>query len=124
MNNIIRHGTVKDFNTSVVVGVGLTVNIWTYQVPNKSVMILTHFSNYLDLAGHWNDVTWTIYRNGVPVTNYETILDQLGLQTEPRKIERLVFQGGDVIRIDAVDAGVIPQPPVLNVGIAVRYETL
>ena len=124
MNNTLRHGIEKDFNTSIACGLGLTVNLWTFQVPQKSVMILTYFSNYLNLAGHWGDVTWVIYRNGVPVNNYEAITDQLGLQSRPRKIERLVFYGGDQIRIDATDAGVIAQPPVLAVGIAGRYETI
>ncbi len=124
MNNTLRYGTEKDFNTSVVCGIGAAVNLWTFNVPQESVLILTKFANYLNLAGHWGDVTWIIYRNGVTVNNYEAIQDQIGLQSRPRKIERLVFRGGDQVRIDAVDAGVIAQPPVLNVGIAVVYETI
>lgn len=124
MNGTLRHGTEKDFNASLPCGAGLTVDLWDFQIPQKSVMIITHFSNYMNLAGHWGAVTWVISRNGVPVNNYEAIQDQIGLQSRPRKIERLLFQGGDRCLITATDDNTIAQPPVLNTGIAIRYETV
>ena len=122
--NTIKHVIEKDANTSLVCGAGLTVNLFDYFVPQKGKMILTFFSNYLNLAGHWGAVTWVISRNGVPINNYEAIQDQIGLQSRPRKIQRLVFHGGDRCLITATDDNTIAQPPVLETGIAIRYEEI
>ena len=99
MNSIINIQT-RDFNTSqafLAAAVGWT-DLFTYQVPSKSKMVLTHFSNYMATAD-WGEVTWRIMRNGVPVFPYETILDQIGISTLPRLIERIVYEGADYCQI-------------------------
>ena len=119
MKNIIE----KDENISMLHAQGTTIVLFTYVVPPKSKMVLTHFSNYLSLAGHWTHVMWSIRKNGVGINPYNTLTDEIGVQTEPRKIRRLEFQGGDVLIINATDDNTIGQPPNLRTGIAIKYET-
>ena len=120
MDNIVEY----DENISMVHGAGLTIVLLTLAIPQKSKIRITYFANYLNLAGHWGAVTWGIFRNGVGVFPYDTIQDQLGLQSRPRKIAPIIFQGGDELQIRAVDDNTIVQPPVLETGIALRYELI
>ncbi|MBA7497077.1 hypothetical protein ES702_07686 [subsurface metagenome] len=122
MRNIPEMIQEYDENSSIVCGVGLTVTLYTFQVPNKSKMLLTHLSNYLNLNGHWTHVIWRVLRNGVQVEPYGAITDQLGLSEQPRKIRNIKFNGGDTLTIVAIDDGTIAQPPALAVGIALKFE--
>lgn len=118
MNNI----QPKELNTSLpFLGGGgdpAQTDIFTFLVPAKAQMLLTHFSNYMRVAD-WGEVTWRFLRNGVPVPPYETILDQVGISTLPRLVQPVLFQGGDYCQIQIAMSGV----SVANdVGIALRYE--
>ena len=56
----------KDFNISLALTVvGGWTNFFTYTVPAKQKLTLTHFSNYMATAD-WGNVEWRISRNGVP----------------------------------------------------------
>lgn len=122
MKNIPEMVQEYDENSSLACGLGLTVTLYSFQVPAKSKMILTHLSNYLNLATHWLHVTWRVLRNGVQVEPYGAITDQLGLSEQPRKIRPVKFNGGDTMTIIATDDAVVAQPPVLAVGIALKFE--
>ena len=113
---------LKEFNTSLpFLGGGgdpAQTDIFTYQVPSRAKMLITHFSNYMQTAD-WGEVTWRILRNGVPVPPYETILDQIGISTLPRLTEPVLFKGGDYCQIQiALSAASVAN----DVGIALRYE--
>jgi len=113
-----------DENISMLHAQGTTITLFTYQIPAKMKLKITDFSNYLDLQGHWGHVTWSIRRNGIGVRPYNAILDQLGLSNRPRKITPPTFEGSDTLTIIAVDDNTIAQPPLLNTGIALRYELI
>ncbi len=111
---------IKELNLSLAYAAGVTAwaDHWVYQVPSRSQMLLTHFSNYMAVAD-WGEVTWRILRNGVPVPPYETILDQVGISTQPRLTEPVLFEGGDYCQIQIMTTAA----SVLNdIGIAVVYE--
>jgi len=114
---------LEDFNTSLpFLGGGgdpAQTDIFTYQVPARCQMLLTHFSNYME-TGDWGEVTWRILRNGVPIPQYEAILDEIGISSFPRLVKPLLFKGGDYCQIQIAMSGV---SVANNVGIAVRYET-
>ena len=112
----------QDENISMLHPRGTTITLFSYRVPHKSKLTITHFSNYLNLPGHWSHVIWSIRRNGVGVSPYGAILDQTGLSTQPRLINRLIFNGGDELIITATDDNSIAQPPELATGVAIRYE--
>jgi len=116
--------TKKRENISMPHPRGTTITLFTYRVSSKSKMTLTHFSNYLNLPGHWHHVTWSIQRNGIGVDPYDAISDQMGLTTEPGLITPLDLRGGDELRIIATDDNSIAQPPDLATGIAIRYEVI
>ena len=118
MKYIVKH----DENISMVHGQGLTITLFTFAVPQKAKMRLTHFSNYLSLPGHWGNVMWSIQRNGIGVAPYNAIFDQIGISSLPREIAPINYQGGDVLTVIAVDDGVIAQPPALDTGIAIKFE--
>ena len=121
MRNIPNtHLTEKDFNTSLAFAANAVAwtDIFTFQVPSHSRLVLTHFANYMETAD-WGEVTWRILRNSIPVPPYQAITDQLGISSRPRIIERVVMTGGDYcqIQISKTAASVIN-----NIGIALRYE--
>jgi len=116
--------TEEDENISMLHPRGTTITLFTYRVPQKSKMTLTYFANYLNLPGHWSRVTWSIRRNGIGVYPYDAILDQVGLSAQPRLIKRLIFNGGDELRIIAADDNSIAQPPFLATGIAIKYQVI
>jgi len=118
----MRYIVEKDENISMACGVGATVTLFTVRVPQGSKMRITHFGNYLNLAGHWSHVTWSMARNGVGVHPYDVVLDQLGLESRAREVKPPVFNGGDEICITATDDGTIAQPPALAVGILLKYQ--
>ena len=110
----------KEFNTSLpfLAGPIAWTNIFTYQVPSGSRIVLTHFSNYMRVAD-WSLVEWRIRKNGVPKPPYETILDQIGISTLPRMTEPVEFNGGDLLQIDIQTlVGAVAN----DIGIALRYE--
>lgn len=111
-----------DENISMAHGQGLTITLFTFRVPQKSKMRITHFSNYLSLVTHWGAVTWSIRRNGIAIPPYHAIQDLIGLSSLPRKIKPLIFNGGDVLTIIAIDDNLIAQPPNLDTGIAIKFE--
>lgn len=111
----------KDVNISLALTVlmGWT-NFFNYQVPGKSILRVTAFSNYMGTAD-WGNVEWRITKNGVPCFPYESVLDQIGISTLPRLTEQLVFHGGDELRVDAtLLAAAVADPN--DIGIALRYE--
>lgn len=119
MNNINKF----DENLSMLCGAGATVTLYTYTVPSKSKLILTHFSNYLNLTlTHWGHVTWSLLRNGIGVRPYNAVLDELGLSSLPRETMKVEFNGGDVLTVIATDDNVVAQPPLLRVGIAIKFD--
>ena len=111
-----------DENFSMAHGQGLTIVLFTFQVPQKAKMRVTHFSNYLSLVTHWGAVTWSIQRNGVGMRPYNAILDNIGLSSLPREIAPIPYAGGDVLTVIAVDDNLIAQPPNLETGIAIKFE--
>lgn len=113
-----------DENKSMPCAAGATITLYTFQVPSKSKMILTHLSNYLNLNTHWTHVTWRVLRNGAQVEPYGAITDQLGLSEQPRQIRPVKFNGADTLTIIATDDAVVGQPPVLAVGIALKFEVM
>ena len=118
MDYIVKH----DENISMLHGQGLTIVLFTFQVPQKAKMRVTHFSNYLSLVTHWGAVTWSIQRNGIGIRPYNAILDQIGISSLPREIAPIVFGGVDVLTVIAVDDNLIAQPPNLETGIAIKFE--
>ena len=110
----------KDFNTSLpfLAGPIAWTNIFTYQVPSASKIVLTHFSNYMRVAD-WGLVEWRIRKNGIPYPPYETILDQVGISTLPRMTEPVELNGGDLLQIDIQT---LVAAVANDIGIAVRYE--
>lgn len=111
-----------DENVSAPLTQGATITLYSFQVPSRATMILTHFSNYLNLIGQWGRVTWRILRNGAAIPPYNQIMDQLGLSTEPRKIAPQVFYGGDSFTVQVIDDNVTGQPPAQYVGCAIKFE--
>lgn len=114
----------EDENISMLHPRGTTITLFTYRVPQKAKLTLTHFSNYLNLPGHWSHVTWSIHRNGIGVYPYDAVLDQIGFSAQPRPIKRIIFNGGDELTIFATDDNSIAQPPNLATGIAIKYEII
>jgi len=114
----------EDENISMPHPQGTTITLFTYRVPQKAKMTLTHFANYLNLPGHWHHVTWTILKNGIGVPPYDALLDQIGYSAQPRLIKRINFNGADELRIIATDDNSIAQPPILATGIAIKYEVI
>ena len=110
----------RDFNTSLpfLAGPIAWTNIFTYQVPSASKIVLTHFGNYMRVAD-WGLVVWTIRKNGIPCPPYEAILDQIGISTLPRMTEPVEYNGGDLLQIDIRTlVGAVAN----DIGIALVYE--
>ena len=101
---------------------GTTITLFSYSVPHRAKMTLTHFSNYLNLPGHWHHVTWSVRRNGVGVVPYNAIQDQVGLSAHPETIKPVLCRGGDQLIITATDDNSIAQPPDLATGIRIKYQ--
>ncbi len=113
---------IKKFDEphSVLCGAGATVTLYTFTVPSKSKLTITHFANYLDLVTHWGHVTWRVLQNGVPV--FPPILDNLGLSNQPEETKRIEYNGGDVLSVTAADDAAVGQPPNLSVGMRIKFE--
>jgi len=110
----------KDINVSQTVNAATAATLFTYRVPAKGVIRLTHFSNYLSIVGAWGDVTFSIRRNGVGIFPYDELLDQIGISSRPREIEPIIVNGGDMLSIT------VDNQHIANVdcGIALRYEEI
>ena len=110
--------TVKrDENISQTVGFvapNNVVDLWTFVVPQKSVVRLLKFGNYIDLVAAWGAITWSIMRNGIADSRYGAILDQLGTSYQPQEIYMDDFHGGDTITIRVTNAH------IANVDIGIR----
>ena len=122
MSDIIRgYRQLKDENISMALTVLLGwTNLFTYQVPARAKLLMTHFSNYMGTAD-WGNVEWRVCVNGIPTYPLESVLDQLGISTRPRLSQPIKIDGGDVLTIDAtLLAGAVADPN--DVGIAVRFE--
>ena len=111
---------LRELNTSLpfLAGPIAWTNIFTYQVPSSSKIVVTHFGNYMATAD-WSLVIWRIRKNGVPYPPYEAILDQIGISTLPRLTEPIVLSGGDSLQIDIQTlVGAVAN----DIGITLRYE--
>ena len=110
----------KDENISQSVGIGATATLFTFQVPTKAKMLVTHFGNYIDIVAAWGLVTWRILKNGVGVSPYGAILDQLGRSEEPRPIAPIKFNGGDVLTIPVTNG----HGAAVQCGVAIKLEVM
>ncbi|MBA7496234.1 hypothetical protein ES702_06833 [subsurface metagenome] len=110
----------KDINLSQSVPTTSLRTLLSLQVPSRGFMKLTHFGNYMDTVAAWGLVTWMIKRNGIGVYPYHGILDQIGSGIEPRLIEPLIFNGGDLLTIDVYNA----YAGTVGIGISVKHEFL
>lgn len=121
MRNISGYVQLKDENVSLALTVLLGwTNLFTYQVPARAKIKMTHFSNYMGTAD-WGNVEWRVCVNGIPTYPLESVLDQVGISTLPRLTQPIVAKGGDTLTIDAtLLAGAVADPN--DIGIAVRFE--
>ena len=114
-----KHPQIKDGNFSQAVGIGATAILFTYQVPAKQTLTIKKFGNYCSVVGAWAGLAvWRIIRNNQGIFPYDDILDQLGTGQEPREIEPLVFQGGDLLVINCTNN----TGGAIDMGIAISYE--
>ena len=112
--------TKRDINISQTINATVQNTVlFTYRVPAKSELKVTHFSNYIDVVAEWGDIVWRLTRNGVGIYPYDQILDQIGIASDPREIEPIIIRGGDEFTIYCDNNDV-----AVNVvcGIALRYE--
>lgn len=100
------------------VAVPVQMTYFTFDVPNKSKMRLTAFSNYMNVPAAWGSVTWSVRRNGVGVYPFDTMEDQYTLSAEPRKIVPIEFFGGDKFEMIIINRF----PAVVKIGVSFRYE--
>jgi len=122
MNNTTDSFRLRDLNLSDTLTVaGGWTNLFNTTIPAKETGYLTYFSNYMDTPD-WGNVEWRVTRNGVGVFPYESVFDELGISSRPRKTQPIRFEGGDECRIDAriIAGGVDPN----DIGIAIRGELL
>lgn len=123
-NMAVESFTEKEESISIPVAAGsvavpVQVTFFTFEVPNKSKMRLTAFSNYINVPAAWGSVTWSVRRNGVGVYPFDTMQDQFGLAAEPRPIVPIEFSGGDKFEMIVINIF----PAVVKIGVAFRYET-
>ncbi len=114
MINVLK----KDINISQTVNNGATNLLFTYQVPSKQVLTLKKFGNYTDTVGAWGTITWMIWKNGIGYYPYDTVMDQVGMSQEPRDIEPIEFEGGDLLQIYAQNLS----GGNIDMGISLSYE--
>lgn len=121
MNRIVNIN-YRDLNTTqaLTVVMGWTV-LFTYQISSQEIFKMTHFSNYMGTAD-WGNVNWRIKKNGIPISPYDLIVDQLGIQTLPRMTQPIEGRGGDLIEIEATLLAGAVDPN--NIGIAIKYEVI
>jgi len=123
MKNISGYVQLKDENISLgnppfAGGVVAWQNLFTYQVPARAKVLMTHFGNYMATAD-WGLVAWRVCVNGIPTYPLERILDQMGLSTLPRLTQPIRLNGGDVLTVDAEQlVGSVAN----EIGIAIRFE--
>jgi len=99
---------------------GTTVTLYTFTVPQKSKLTITHFGNYINQAPHWGHVTWRVLQNGIICL--PPILDNLGLSSLPEATKKVELNGGDVLSVTVTDDNVLAQPPVLSAGMRIKFE--
>lgn len=83
---------------------GTTQVIYTIAVPSKCILRIKSFANYTDTpAAVGGGLTWSIRRNGIPVSRYGLIVDIIGQSFKPETIFTDVLKGGDVLSIITIN---------------------
>jgi len=118
-NNSKRKDVVRGgFHTSQNIASGVTVELWRFEVPAKTRLILTDFGNYINETDAWGLITWRFKRNGVAVYPYSNIEDQLGYASQLASLEGVECTGGDLFVIEATNN----YGDVVKVGIVLKYQ--
>ena len=110
-------------NWSESVLANATQEIWTYTVPNKCVLELVEFANYLGTVAAWGTNYWYFTQNGV-VFEYAGgmpyIYDQVGYAAQRQKFSPKYFNGGTHLQIWGVEA----TGAAVDMGISVGYNLI
>lgn len=114
MENIVK----KDMNKSQEIASGVTVEIFSFQVPSKAKMIVTNFANYINEFDAWGFITWILKRNGIPIYPYNDITDQIAFGAPLRELAGCEIQGGDRFSLDITNGYIDP----VKCGIALKYQ--
>lgn len=108
----------KDINISKNVTNGTTLEFFSFQVPSKAKLVVTHFANGLNLFEAWGVITWIFKRNGVPIYPYGDIKDQIAFGAPLRELAGVEIQGGDLFQVFVKNEYL----DVVGVRIALKYE--
>ena len=92
---------IKDITISKTVTTDTTQILYSYLFPSKSKGYLINFANYLSDNSAWGSIIWRIKKNGSPLYPYENVKDLIGLGYSPYAVEKILFQGGDILEIEA-----------------------
>jgi len=98
-----RHVQGIDENISQQVNIGLTVTLFTFQVPSKAILKVQKFANYTDTPAGIGALIWSIRINGIPTARYGALLDIIGQSFHPEEIVLNELRGGDLLTILATN---------------------
>jgi len=114
----VPEGKIETLSTSRNINAGATVEIFRYQVPSYSKLFIIRFGNYINIFEAWGSITWVFKRNGIPISPYNTIQDQLGYPAQLGQCAGVKIAGGDVFSIDVIN----DFSDVVSCGISLAYE--
>lgn len=118
MENISDFMILKDINISKEVAAGETEELFYFQVPSSSKLIVKSFANYINVFEAWGHITWTLKRNGDPIYPYHEITDQIAFGAPLRELAGCEINGADRFSIDVKNE----HEDVVKIGVALKYE--
>lgn len=107
-------------NWSEQVLANATQELWTFTVPNRCVLELVEFANYMDTVAAWGTNYFYFAQNGVVFEyagGYPLIYDQVGYAAQRQKFSPKYFSGGNRLQIFGVEA----TGANVDMGISVGY---
>jgi len=112
--------TKKDLPISKNVTNGTTLEFFSFQVPATSKLIVTHFSNGLNIFEAWGSITWIMKHNGRLIDPYGAIKDQIAFGAPLRELAGVEIPGGDLFQIFVKNE----YEDVVAVRIGLKYEII
>ena len=97
---------------------GSEAEIWNYEVPCRTLLVLHDFGNDQNVPANWGLVRWDISINGAVVPGFGAIRDQMGFLAQRQPCQEIRVPGGSAIRIWATQETGI----ACRIGVSFNYD--